>query len=64
MRPGLPPPPAERPPMEPRGAALHDAQAFIASLNEVDLSRFRVVGTYTQHGEVVRARRQFIRRPV
>ena len=35
--PGTPPPPAERARMEPRGAALQDAQAFIASLDEIDL---------------------------
>ena len=42
--PGLPPTAAERPRMEPRGAALQDAPAVIASLDEVDLARFRVGG--------------------
>ena len=40
--------------MGPDGPAPQDAQAFIASLNEVDLSRFRVVGTYTRYDESVR----------
>jgi len=40
--------------MEPDGSAPQDAQAFIAALDEVDLSRFRVVGTYTRYNEAVR----------
>ena len=40
--------------MGPDGPAPQDAQAFIASLDEVDLSRFRVVGAYTRYDEVVR----------
>ena len=40
--------------MEPDDSAPQDAQAFIAALDEVDLSRFRVVGTYTRYNESVR----------
>ena len=40
--------------MEPDDLAPRDAQAFIASLYEVDLSRYRVVGTYTRYDESVR----------
>ena len=40
--------------MGPDDPAPHDAQAFIASLDEVDLSRFRVVGRYTRYDEAVR----------
>jgi predicted ATPase/class 3 adenylate cyclase len=34
--------------------APQDARAFIASLDEVDLARFRVVGAYTRYDEAVR----------
>jgi predicted ATPase len=34
--------------------AAKDAHAFIASLDEVDLARFRVVGAYTRYDEAVR----------
>ncbi len=44
ITPGLPPPPAERPPMGLRGAVLKDARALIATLDEVDLSRFCIMG--------------------
>jgi ATPase family protein associated with various cellular activities (AAA) len=40
--------------MGPDGPAPQDAQAFIAALDEVDLARFRVVGTYTRYDEAVR----------
>lgn len=40
--------------MEPDDSAPQDAQAFIAALDEVDLLRFRVVGTYTRYDESVR----------
>ena len=36
------------------GPAPQDAQAFIAVLDEVDLARYRVVGTYTRYDEAVR----------
>jgi hypothetical protein len=51
--PGVRPPPAERRSMG-SDPAPQDAQAFIAALDEVDLSRFRVVGTYTRYDEAVR----------
>jgi hypothetical protein len=35
------------------GPVPQDAQAFIAALDEVDLSRFRVVGTYTRYDEAI-----------
>ena len=40
--------------MEPDDSARQDAQAFIAALDEVDLLRFRVVGTYTRYDESAR----------
>ena len=46
--------PAEPSPMGPDGPAPLDAQAFIATLDEVDLVRFRVVGAYARYDEAVR----------
>ena len=40
--------------MGPDNPAPRDAQAFIAALDEVDLSRFRVVGQYTRYDEALR----------
>ena len=40
--------------MEADGPAPQDAQAFIAALDEVDLARYRVVGTYARYEETVR----------
>jgi hypothetical protein len=39
--------------MGPDNPAPQDAQAFIAALDEVDLSRFRVIGTYTRYDGAV-----------
>lgn len=36
------------------GPASTDAHVFIAALDEIDLTRFRVVGTYTRYDEAVR----------
>lgn len=40
--------------MESDGLAAKDAHVFIAALDEVDLTRFRVVGAYTRYDESVR----------
>jgi hypothetical protein len=40
--------------MGPDDPAPQDAQAFIATLDAVDLARFRVVGAYTRYDEAVR----------
>ena len=52
--PGLRPPLTEPRPMESEDSAPHDAQVFIAALDEVDLARYRVVGAYTRYDEAVR----------
>jgi hypothetical protein len=41
-----------------------DPRAFIAALDEVDLSRFRVVGTYTRYDEAVRSALQDARQKI
>ena len=61
---GKTPLPAERRPMERDSPASQDAQAFIASLDEVDLSRFCVVGTYTRYDEAVRNTLQDVRQKI